>query len=119
MSDTFTTGDFLVFQVEAGFGLLRILDVSNYGNGTVWHIMAYSDLFMDIETAEIAIQTPNSLKASIPHSAMTERAFHSTQVSKLGNATLTDEDLASYVKWRENSEKEVSDRSVRLLLGLR
>jgi hypothetical protein len=79
----------------------------------VWHLRVYRDLFPEIEYAELAIASPESLTAEIDHIALTDRAFESTQVSRLGNVPLTakEQDL--------NHSSEVSDRSVRLLLGLR
>ena len=106
-------GDFLVFQVESGFGLMRILAIDESGGETIWHLAVYRDLFPEIEYAEIAIGSPESLTAEIDHIALTDRAFESTQVSRLGNVPLT-------AKEQElNDNSEVSDRSIRLLLGLR
>ena|SRR5690349_21592700 len=109
----FAAGDFLVFQIESGFGLMRVLGIEESGGGTIWHITVYRDLFPEIEYAELAIASPESLTPEIDHIALTDRAFESTQVSRLGNVPLT-------AKERElDGNREVSDRSVRLLLGLR
>jgi hypothetical protein len=109
----FVAGDFLIFQIESGFGLMRVLAVDESESATVWHLRVYRDLFPEIEYAELAIASPESLTAEIDHIALTDRAFESTQVSRLGNVPLTakEQDL--------NHSSEVSDRSVRLLLGLR
>jgi len=109
----FAAGDFLVFQVESGFGLLRVLAVDETNHETVWHLTVYRELFPEIEYAELAIASPESLMPEIEHIALTDRAFESTQVSRLGNVPLTakEQDL--------NDNSEVSDRSIRLLLGLR
>jgi hypothetical protein len=108
----FLPGDFLIFQIESGFGLMRILAIAESGADTVWHVTVYQDLFPEIEYAELAIASPESLKAEIGHIALTDRAFESTQVSRLGNAPVSGDEL-------KNWDGEVSDRSIRLLLGFR
>ena len=109
----FVPGDFLVFQIESGFGLMRVLAVDESESDTVWHVTVYRDLFPEIEYAELAIGSPESLTPEIDHVALTDRAFESTQVSRLRNVPLT-------AKEQElNDNSEVSDRSIRLLLGLR
>ncbi|MDI1242603.1 MAG: hypothetical protein PSX80_11855, partial [bacterium] len=106
-------GDFLIFQIESGFGLMRVLAVDESQSDTVWHVTVYRDLFPEIEHAELAIASPESLTAEFEHVALTDRAFESTQVSRLGSVPLT-------AKERElDGNREVSDRSIRLLLGLR
>ena len=118
MSQEFQSGDFLVFQIESGFGLLRVLDITKTENNeTIWHLSAYKELFPDIEFAETSIET--GLSINIPHVALTERAFLSTQVSKLENKPLSTEELKSYELWKSESQSEISDRSIRLMLGLR
>lgn len=119
MSDIFSQGDFLIFQIEAGYGLLRFIDITHTEDARIWHISAYSDMFMDIESAEEAIEFPEKLGFSIAHAALTERAFLSTQVSKLGNKPLALPELQKYTEWQNDPQREVSDRSIRLLLGLR
>ena len=114
----FVPGDFLVFQVESGFGLLRVLDVDDRG-GPVWHVAVYQDLFQEIDCAELAIASPESMTVEIPHIALTNRAFESTQVSRLGSQTLTDQETAAYELWKSVPGGEISDRSIRLTLGLR
>jgi hypothetical protein len=109
----FAAGDFLVFQIESGFGLMRVLSIEEAGVETIWHIAVYRDLFPEIEYAELAIASPESLTAEIEHIALTDRAFESTQVSRLGNAPLTGGE-----HWTTDNI-EISDRSIRLLLGLR
>ncbi len=118
MSQEFEPGDFLVFQLESGFGLLRVLDVEK-DDPIVWHIAAIGDLFLDVETAEAALADPSLLAVSIPHVAMSDRAFLSTQVAKMTSVPLDDEDLVAYHQWKSDPERKVSDRSIRLLLGLR
>ena len=117
MAQEFQPGDFLIFQLEAGFGLLRFLANSQHDGEKVWHLAAYSDLFFDTDSAEAAIAEPEKLTVSHRHLALTNRAFESTQVARLGNLPLTvaeQNELDDAIK-----NAEVSDRSVRLLLGLR
>ena len=109
----FAAGDFLVFQVESGFGLMRVLAIDETDEAPIWHVRVYSDLFPEIDYAELAIASPESLTAEIEHIALTDRAFDSTQVSRLGNVPLTGGD-----HWSTDNT-EISDRSIRLLLGLR
>jgi hypothetical protein len=111
----FVSGDVLIFQVESGFGLLRVLDY----NGDIWHLSVYRDLFMDVEMADMIAADPTNLDVEFPHLALTERAFESTQVSRLRNVELTEAELAKYKMWKAESENSVSDRSVRLHLGFR
>ena len=102
-----------MFQIESGFGLMRVLGIDDSGADPVWHITVYRDLFPEIEYAELAIASPESLTPEIEHIALTDRAFESTQVSRLGNAPLTGRE-----HWKTDNI-EISDRSIRLLLGLR
>jgi len=108
----FAAGDFLVFQIESGFGLMRVLAIEGSDAETVWHVTVYRDLFPEIEFAELSIASPESLTPEFEHVALTDRAFESTQVSRLGNSPLSGDELKDW-------DGEVSDRSIRLLLGLR
>ena len=119
MSQNFSAGDFLVFQLEAGFALLRLLFVDETNDPKVWHVAAYGDFFLDVETAESALTDIHSLTISNPHLALTNRAFESTQVARIGNIPLTDRENGSLAAWRKDPNRDVSDRSVRLMLGLR
>ena len=119
MSQNFQPGDFLVFQLEAGFALLRLLRIDEDGSSNVWHVAAYDDFFPDVESAEQATYEPETLKVSNPHLALTTRAFESTQVARIHNVPLTEIDRQALLSWYENDAREVSDRSVRLMLGLR
>lgn len=119
MSQRFQPGDFLVFQLEAGFALLRLLDVDRSGGDNVWHVAGYRDFFLDVESAEAATNSHQRLKVSDPHIALTNRAFESTQVARISNAPLTEDELTAYRSWQQSPEQTVSDRSVRLMLGLR
>lgn len=119
MSQKFLSGDFLVFQLEAGFALLRLLAVEGTGEDRTWHVAAYRDLFPDVETAEAASLGQNELVLSNPHIALTTRAFESTQVARISNLPLTDEEESPFKKWKSDADREAYDRSVRLMLGLR
>lgn len=119
MSQNFQPGDVLVFQLESGFALLRVLAVDENSSGRIWHVAAYDDFFPDIDTAEASAVEGTNLGVSEAHIALTERAFESTQVAKLVNVPLVDHELVSLNKWRLDPEHQVSDRSVRLMLGLR
>ncbi|HKP67859.1 MAG TPA: hypothetical protein VJV05_01165 [Pyrinomonadaceae bacterium] len=114
----FAPGDFLIFQLEAGYALLRVLDVESVDGDDVWHVAAYSDLFLDAEMADAAIDRAGDLKVELSHVALTNRAFESTQVAKMRNISLTENELAAYDAWK-TSDREISDRSIRLLLGWR
>ncbi len=119
MDKGFTPGDFLVFQIEAGYGLLRLLAVSEIGAESVWHLAAYDELFLDVEFAEIATRSELTLKTKLDHVALTDRAFESTQVAKIESRALNDTELIGFEAWKNDEKREVSDRSIRLLLGLR
>lgn len=114
----FDPGDYLIFQIESGYGLLRVLAIDGPEANPVWHVAAYDDLFLDAETADAAIDN-GTLSTAHPHLALTNRAFESTQVSKMQNHPLADAELAAYRDWQDNPDREISDRSVRLMLGLR
>ena len=92
---------------------MRVLAIDEFQSDTVWHVTVYRDLFPEIEYAELAIASPASLTPEIDHIALTDRAFESTQVSRLGNMPLTDHERSAELG------EEVSDRSIRLTLGLR
>jgi hypothetical protein len=111
----FSPGDFLVFQIESGFGLMRVLRIDEKEGDAVWHVSVYRDLFPEIDYAELAIASPESLHVEIPHLALTDRAFESTQVAKLGTAPLGEDGLKQVEAW----DGDVSDRSIRSTLGLR
>ncbi|HMT08424.1 MAG TPA: hypothetical protein PKA82_10500 [Pyrinomonadaceae bacterium] len=110
-------GDFLIIQIEAGYVMLRVLGIDE-GDSTVMHIAAYSDYYLDVESAEAAAANASTLGLSIKHVALTERAFEATQAAPIANTALTEVELAPLVAWR-NGGREISDRSIRLLLGLR
>ena len=70
----FVPGDDLIFQLESGFGLLRLLAVEGEGSETIWHLLAYEELFPDVETAEAALRGGARLGVRAPHLALTDRA---------------------------------------------
>lgn len=119
MARSFDPGDDLIFQLESGYGLLRILAVDeDEANGTVWHLLAYEELFPDVEAAEQALAAPANLHASIKHMALTDRAFERTPAARLGNRPVTLEELEAYREWQSGGGS-VSDRSALQMLGLR
>jgi len=119
VAQTFVPGDDLIFQLESGFGLLRVLAVEERADlGKVWHLLAYEELFPDVETAEAALAAPGSLHVRNAHMALTDRAFERTPAALLGNRSLSEEELSAWRAWVE-SGGEVSDRSALLMLGLR
>ena len=119
MAHHFTPGDDLVFQLESGLGLLRILAVEGEGRETVWHLLAYEEFFPDVEAAEAALSQPGALHIRNAHMALTDRAFERTPAARLGNRPLTEEELAGLHKWEQSEDRIVSDRSALLLLGIR
>jgi hypothetical protein len=118
MSYPFNPGDDLIFQLESGFGLLRVLAVEGEGAGTVWHLLAYDDFFPDVESAESRLAQAVSLPVRKAHMALTNRAFERTPVARLGNRPVTENELTAYRDWL-NSDRQVSDRSALLMLGIR
>ncbi len=119
MSQNFQAGDFLIFQIESAYGLLRILAIDEIAGDKVWHLAAYNEMFLDIEMADAALENSSNLTISYAHLALTNRAFESTQVARMKNEPLTEDELKVYEDWKTNENREVSDLSVRLLLGLR
>ncbi|MEW6362634.1 MAG: hypothetical protein ACK42A_03370 [Pyrinomonadaceae bacterium] len=113
----FSAGDFLIFQIESGFGLIRILRIDSENDEIVWHVAAFGDYFPDIESAENALENVSSINPEIRHVALTNRAFLSTQVSRLGNSPITEAENEILESWKANPV--ISDRSIRLLLGVR
>ena len=119
MGQAFIPGDDLIFQLESGFGLLRVLALEELeGVGTVWHLLAYEELFPDVETAEAALKEPGALHVRRGHLALTDRAFERTPAARLGNRPVTEDELSAYREWVERGDA-VSDRSALLMLGLR
>ncbi len=119
MAQQFAPGDDLIFQLESGFGLLRVIAVDAREGGAVWHLLAYEEFFVDVETAEAALAEPATrLHIRVPHMALTTRAFERTPAARLGNRPVTEDELAAYRAWMRQ-DGEVSDRSALLMLGFR
>lgn len=118
MDAPFAPGDDLIFQLESGFGLLRVIAVEEHATVRVWHLMAYEEFFADSESAEAALIRPESLHLRRAYMALTDRAFERTPAAKLGNRPVTENEQAAYQNWRD-SDGRVSDRSALLMLGIR
>ena len=118
MEAPFAVGDDLIFQLESGFGLLRVIAIEARDGVPVWHLMAYEEFFPSPETAEAALLNPDSLHVRKAHMALTERAFERTPAARLGNRPVTGSERAAYENWRETNG-HVSDRSALLMLGIR
>ena len=118
MTQPFAPGDDLIFQLESGFGLLRVIAVDKRDSGTTWHLLAYEEFFPDIESAERALAEPSALHVRNPHMALTDRAFERTPAARLGNRAVTDVERVACLQWTERGG-EVSDRSALLMLGIR
>jgi hypothetical protein len=118
MSHSFNPGDDLIFQLESGYGLMRLLAVEGAGADTVWHLMVYDDFFPDVETAEISLASGETLPVRKGHMALTNRAFERTPAARLGNRPVTDNELLEYRSWLD-SDRVISDRSALLMLGIR
>ena len=118
MSEQFAPGDDLIFQLESGYGLLRVIAIDHQDASTVWHLSAYEELFGDIESAERALAAPESLHIRQKHMALTERAFERTPAARIGNRPVTDKEREIYQDWSRRGG-QVSDRSALLMLGLR
>jgi len=118
MTEQFTPGDDLIFQLESGYGLLRVIAIDEREGKKVWHLSAYEELFGDVESAERALASPEALHVRKKHMALTERAFERTPAARIGNRPVTDSELASHEDW-SLSGGHISDRSALLMLGLR
>jgi len=118
MSLEFDPGTFLIFQLESGYGLLRVLAHEGSEDDKVWHVTAYNEMFLEVDAAERAIAS-GGLSPSIPHVAMTNRAFESTQMAFLDHHPLNAQDLSEYEMWNADEGRRISDRSIRLLMGVR
>ena len=118
MALTFTPGDDLVFQVESGFGLMRVLASEGEGQAAIWHVLVYQEFYPDVEAAEAALAGGGALAVREPHIALTGHAFEKTPAARLGNRPVGVEELGALRRWRE-ARGEVHDRSVLLMLGMR
>lgn len=118
MALSFAPGDDLVFQMESGFGLLRVLAAEGEGRESVWHILVYYDFYPDVETAEAALASGRPLAVREPHLALTEHAFEKTPAARLTNRPVADEELEPLRRWQQE-DGPVHDRSLLLMLGMR
>ena len=118
MSNPFNPGDDLIFQLESGYGLLRVLAIDGEGAGATWHLLAYDAFFPDIESAEAALARQAPLPVRKAHMALTNRAFERTPAARLGNRPVTADELVAYNDWLY-TDRPVSDRSALLMLGIR
>jgi hypothetical protein len=118
MALEFAAGDDLVFQVESGFGLMRVLAVEGEGEARVWHVLVYEEFYPEVEAAEAALAAGGELAARIPHAALTEHAFAKTPAARLGHRPVGGRELTARERW-EQEGGPVQDRSVLLLLGMR
>ncbi len=118
MALQFSPGDDLIFQLESGYGLLRVLAVNETRDGVVWHLLAYEELFPDVESAEAALRGDTPLGVRAPHLALTDRALEKTPAARVGNRPVREEELAAYRDWLSRGGRP-SERSALLLLGLR
>ncbi len=115
----FAPGDDLVFQLESGFGLLRVLGVEERGEETIWHLMAYEDFYPDVESAETALgREAGALAVRNPHLALTNYALEKTPAAQLGNRPLTQSET-ELVRNKIEQGVAPSNVSVLLMLGLR
>src|SRR2546430_16810804 len=89
MGQQFDSGDDLIFQLESGFGLIRGIAVEETDSGTVWHLMAYEELFPRVEAAENALSRTEALPIRKDHLALTNRAFERSPAARLGNRPFT------------------------------
>ena len=118
MALSFAPGDDLVFQMESGFGLLRVLGAEGGGHEAVWHVLVYHDFYPDVESAEAALAGAHALGVREPHLALTEHAFEKTPAARLTNRPVADEELEPLRRWRREGGP-VHDRSLLLMLGMR
>ncbi|HEX7956434.1 MAG TPA: hypothetical protein VF508_05810 [Pyrinomonadaceae bacterium] len=118
MALNYAPGDELVFQMESGFGLVRVLASEGEGAGAVWHVLVYQEFYPDVETAEAALAAGRPLDVREPHLALTEHAFEKTPAARLNNRPVADEELEALRRWRHEGGR-VHDRSLLLMLGMR
>ncbi len=115
----FAAGDDLVFQLESGFGVVRLLAVEGGGPDSVWHLLVYSEFFATVDAAEAAVLAADSASMAGKHFALTDRAFERTPASVIGHRELTETELNLVSAWHSNPDQVVSDRSLLLMLGMR
>jgi hypothetical protein len=118
MSLGFAAGDDLVFQVESGFGLVRVLASEGEGERAVWHVLVYEDFYPDVEAAEAALSGGTTLAVRNSHIAFTEHAFTKTPAARLGNRPVEAGEWAALEAWRA-AGGAVQDRSLLQMIGVR
>ena len=119
MALDYTPGDDLVFQLESGFGLFRVLATERGGAETIWHVLVYEDFYPEVEMAEAALaKEPSALAVRLPHLALTDRALERTPAARLQHRAVTQGELAAVRAWHERGG-EVFDRSILQMLGIR
>jgi hypothetical protein len=118
MSLSYAPGDDLVFQMESGFGLMRVLGSEGEGREAVWHLLVYHDFYADVESAEAALAAGLPLAVREPHLTLTEHAFEKTPAARLTNRPVTEDELEVLERWRREGGP-VHDRSLLLMLGMR
>ena len=118
MALSYAPGDDLVFQMESGFGLLRVLGSDGEGRESVWHILVYHEFYADVEAAESALTSGRPLAVREPHLALTEHAFEKTPAARLTNRPVAGEELEPLRRWQQEGGP-VHDRSLLLMLGMR
>jgi hypothetical protein len=119
MALPFAPGDDLIFQLESGFGLLRVLAVEERDGQVIWHLLAYEDFYPDVETAEAALLDAAPLGVRAAHLPLTDYAFSKTPAARLGNRPVVEDELTAYRAWSASGDGRPFDRSALLLLGLR
>ena len=118
MPQSFAPGDELIFQLESGFGLMRVLASEGEGAATVWHLLVYEEFYPDVEAAEAALARSAGLRVWTAHLPLTDRALERTPAARLGNRPVTTEELAPLADWRARGG-QVHDRSVLQMIGVR
>ena len=118
MALQYAPGDELVFQMESGFGLMRVLASEGEGADAVWHLQVYQEFYPDVESAEAALAAGRPLAVREPHLALTEHAFEKTPAARLHNRPVADEELEALRRWRQRGGR-AHDRSLLLMLGMR
>lgn len=118
MALSYAPGDDLVFQMESGFGLLRVLGTEGEGREAFWHVLVYHEFYADVESAEAALASGRPLAVREPHLALTAHAFEKTPAARLTNRPVADEELEALRRWRQEGGA-VHDRSLLLMLGMR
>jgi hypothetical protein len=116
---SFEPGDDLVFQLESGYALIRVLAVEADPEGkNIWHLAVFEEFFPDVDAAAAAVAHPETLHIR-KNLVLTDRAFDRTPAAQLGHRQVTNEELAPYRTWSVDPSREVSDRSILLMLGIR